>query len=550
MSLTANKNYNNQLTGSNPNTWGIVLNSNFSIMDANLGGRVTVNVAGAANYNVTANQAQSLIHILTGVLTGNIQYIFPSLGGMYQIINNTTGNFTVTANITSGIGAGVVIPQSGSAFVFANPDVPNITGFNSSNYFSGGTTTGIASAQVLANPSPGNYTLAPGNLTSWKAGFTSAGAMTLNINGTGAIAAKIGSPSGLTDTIFGSIVAGCDYLSLYDQAVNAHVILNKELPGVGTIAALNIGTVIVNDGSGNATIGANAVTNAMGAQMAANTIKSNITGGSANPSDNTLTQILDAILGNTRGSIIYRGASSWAELAPGTAGQSLVSNGSGADPSYKTISGGGINKTIITSSTTFTTPSSITTSTQFKITAVGAGGGAAGSNTSNGACGGGGAGSTCIAYVTGLSPSTGYAATIGSGGVGGVASTGGGAGQDGGTGGTTSIVIGATTYSAGGGSGGLRGNNYALGGSGGTSSNGSLNITGGDGGTGFVTGATAPQIWLGGFGGASSCGGGPRTSGGTAGTYGAGGAAGINTTGGSGNGGAGGNGIIIIEWVA
>ena len=47
----------------------------------------------------------------------------------------------------------------------------------------------------------------------------------------------------------------------------------------------------------------------------------------------TATQVLDW-LGATRGQILYRGASAWTVLAPGTAGQVLVTNGAGADPSW------------------------------------------------------------------------------------------------------------------------------------------------------------------------------------------------------------------------
>jgi hypothetical protein len=43
--------------------------------------------------------------------------------------------------------------------------------------------------------------------------------------------------------------------------------------------------------------------------------------------------VLDMI-GSTRGSILYRGASVWTALTPGTAGQLLTSNGAGADPSW------------------------------------------------------------------------------------------------------------------------------------------------------------------------------------------------------------------------
>lgn len=53
-----------------------------------------------------------------------------------------------------------------------------------------------------------------------------------------------------------------------------------------------------------------------------------------------LDALLDAI-GATRGAILYRGASGWAILPPGTSGHVLKSNGAGADPSYQAESGGG-----------------------------------------------------------------------------------------------------------------------------------------------------------------------------------------------------------------
>lgn len=47
----------------------------------------------------------------------------------------------------------------------------------------------------------------------------------------------------------------------------------------------------------------------------------------------TATEVLDWV-GSTRGDILYRGASGWATLDPGTSGYFLKSNGAGADPSY------------------------------------------------------------------------------------------------------------------------------------------------------------------------------------------------------------------------
>lgn len=60
----------------------------------------------------------------------------------------------------------------------------------------------------------------------------------------------------------------------------------------------------------------------------------NTSGGSAIPGDASLTALIDAAIGNTRGAILYRGAGGWAILAPGTAAQLLSTGGAGADPSW------------------------------------------------------------------------------------------------------------------------------------------------------------------------------------------------------------------------
>lgn len=62
--------------------------------------------------------------------------------------------------------------------------------------------------------------------------------------------------------------------------------------------------------------------------------------GSGDVEETTASQVLDWI-GSTQGQILYRGASGWAVLAPGTSGQLLQTNGTGADPSWVTASGGG-----------------------------------------------------------------------------------------------------------------------------------------------------------------------------------------------------------------
>lgn len=56
--------------------------------------------------------------------------------------------------------------------------------------------------------------------------------------------------------------------------------------------------------------------------------------------DAKIQELLD-LISSTRGSVLYRGATDWAALAPGTAGQVLSTNGAGADPSWIAAGGGG-----------------------------------------------------------------------------------------------------------------------------------------------------------------------------------------------------------------
>lgn len=71
------------------------------------------------------------------------------------------------------------------------------------------------------------------------------------------------------------------------------------------------------------------------AAIADDRVMANISGSSAAPSAATLSDVIDACIGSTRGQILYRGASAWQALAAGTAGHVLTSNGAGADPSWQ-----------------------------------------------------------------------------------------------------------------------------------------------------------------------------------------------------------------------
>lgn len=201
-------------------------------------------------------------------------------------------------------------------------------------------------------------------------------------------------------------------------------------------------------------------------------------------------------------------------------------------------------QSFITSGTTYMTPAGVTTNTVFKFTLVGGGGGGSGFSATGSSAAGGGGGGAGIVWLTGLTPSTTYSITIGAGGVGGS-----GAGGAGGSGGNTTLVVGATTYTAAGGAGvTVTGSTNAVGGAGGACTNTTIKITGQSGmgadnnspscaGTG---GCSGMGFGLGGAGQGASTNGLPGTGygGGGGGSHGPGGPIG----------GAGTAGCILVEW--
>jgi hypothetical protein len=221
--VTANKGYSNQTTGTNAGTWGIVLNGNFTAIDANLGGRLDINVAGASNITVTTTQAQNVFHLLTGVLTGNIEYILPSQGGFYFINNSTTGAFTVEA-IASGGTVGFNIPQGQTALVFTNPDNNVVTGLMSNVFIGQATTGGSANAQTLSAVTPGPWTLTAGNIIYATSGESNSSAATFAGPDGSAVAIKKNGASGLAALAGGEIVSGNQILLEYDGT--EYILLN------------------------------------------------------------------------------------------------------------------------------------------------------------------------------------------------------------------------------------------------------------------------------------------------------------------------------------
>lgn len=113
-SYTTNGHIELQGTGDNAGTWGSELNTgSLTIIDNLFGNVQTVSLSST---DVTLNTAQTQVNFikLTGVLSANVNVIFPAIGRTYFVQNATTGNFTASLKI--GSGTAVIVPQGTANF--------------------------------------------------------------------------------------------------------------------------------------------------------------------------------------------------------------------------------------------------------------------------------------------------------------------------------------------------------------------------------------------------------------------------------------------------
>jgi hypothetical protein len=115
--------------------------------------------------------------------------------------------------------------------------------------------------------------------------------------------------------------------------------ISSAYPAPGISSVSGTAPIAASTVSGAVTVSLNSqgITNTFMAPMAAGTVKANVTGGSASPTDATVSQVLD-VIGSTKGNILYRDTSSWAALTGGSNGQVLTAQGSTAVPIWTTLS--------------------------------------------------------------------------------------------------------------------------------------------------------------------------------------------------------------------
>lgn len=134
-----------QADGENASTWGQKANNDFSLFEQSIAGRVAVPVGGAVDVTLTAtngvsDQSRNMIIEATGVLTGNINLIVPSVTKLGVFYNNTSGAFSLT--VKTAAGTGVVVAQGQRRLLYCDGTnvVPAIAPVGIADGGTGGTT--------------------------------------------------------------------------------------------------------------------------------------------------------------------------------------------------------------------------------------------------------------------------------------------------------------------------------------------------------------------------------------------------------------------------
>ncbi len=294
----------------------------------------TLLFAGTANI-IAGATLTSIIDTALGSTQGDILYrnstvwtvLAPGTSGQILQTGGAAANpaWTTSTFPTTGGAAGNVLISNGTNYIASTSLWPNTVGNSGLFLISNGTTNTYSSSTIptsagaTANKvllSDGtNYVLSTPTFPNASA---TAGKLTIS-DGTNWIASTPTYPN----------TSGSAGQLLVSNGTNI-VFSTPTYPNASTTA----GKIIISDGTNYV---ASTPTYPNTAGTAYNVLQSDGT----NITSTTLTSVIDGAIGSTQGSILYRGASVWAALTPGTSGYFLKTQGASANPVWALPSGSG-----------------------------------------------------------------------------------------------------------------------------------------------------------------------------------------------------------------
>lgn len=341
------------------------LGTNITVLHGNASGAPTFGAVNLAT-DVTGNLSTSNLNGGSGASSstfwcGNGTWASPGGG-----VSSVTGDGTVINNSGSTGAVTLTLAQASAGTVLGNPSnasaVPSYTsapvlGKNATTagtlgLANGGTSGTTVTIQNLGATTAYNFNLpatagSSGNILTSGGGASTSNTWTAT-TGTGNVVLSANQTlTGLLTAAAANLTGTVNISGLTaSQAVFTDSLKNlvsNAITGTGSVAMSNNATLITPI---LGTPQSGTLTNCTGLPLGGivnisnATILSNVSGGAAAPAANTMTSLLD-IIGATQGDILYRGASVWTALAPGSNGTVLTSGGAAANPSWTSVGGTG-----------------------------------------------------------------------------------------------------------------------------------------------------------------------------------------------------------------
>jgi hypothetical protein len=180
----------------------------------------------------------------------------------FDLLNGTTAdatqvdaNFNEIVNDVNNNGAHNGVNSDITALTALTTPIPPAGG--GTNVFVGGTSTGVANAQIIATPVPSGFTLTIGNRIVWEPGFTNTGALTLVVNGTTATAVLKPTATGLAPLTGGEVFLGQAAEAYFDGT--EYVLFTNANPPVPTKFLQNyLAGLVLSTAGGSGTFGISA----------------------------------------------------------------------------------------------------------------------------------------------------------------------------------------------------------------------------------------------------------------------------------------------------
>jgi microcystin-dependent protein len=109
----------NQEAGGNLNTWGDIADANYERIDDKLGDTTEVATTGGTTVLTSTQELVQIIEV-SGTLVSDATLEFSCRGGFWVVSNETSGDFTVTANCNGTTTTGTVITQGTKLGVYSD----------------------------------------------------------------------------------------------------------------------------------------------------------------------------------------------------------------------------------------------------------------------------------------------------------------------------------------------------------------------------------------------------------------------------------------------